>query len=772
MTLALRQGEFGGILAHHLSPFRSISATRSILVAVLVVAAATGSPANAQATPTSVAQPAPPAFNTAGRPRIGLVLSGGGAKGFAHIGVIEELERRHIPVDVISGTSMGAVVGSMYAIGNDAEQIKAIAGGIDWVTVFNDRHRRGDLSFRRKREVRDILLDARLGVVNGKPALPTGVLGGQRLFSTVQEILAPWRATEDFDNLPIPFRAVASNIVTGDAVVMGSGNLSTAVFASMSIPAGFPPVKREGLLLVDGMISDNLPVDVARQMGVDVVIVVDVGEPPRSSPDKINSAIDVFSQMQSLLGWESVRRQRASIAGRDVLIDPDIDGLSVTGFNNYQLGIQRGREAAQKAGDKLAALSVSDAQWAAYLAQRKARTNPAPIVINKVQIVNTSNVPDRVIAPMVTTRPGDKLDGAVMARDVANIFRLDEFDRVDYHIDVNPDGNTLVVNANASRTADKYFMAGMILTTNFGKTSTFDLALGYTDRNFLGTGAEWRGFARVGNDVLFDVSLYKQFGEFFVEPVAFYSKYSSLITQQGSTQTGGLLQVHAGGTGIDGGKVFGNWGELRAGVRYGGINPSEEGLNIGVPSGWQTDTDWRLGFTVDTLDALTFPRGGLFAQVQFVNHVKALGGQFTRNTVGLNVQKPVTFGDTTVVFGGRLGTTGGATNDILGDYALGGFLNMSGLRRNSLIGQQLIFGRAVGYHRISSKAPILDLPIYVGGSFEAGNVYSSLSDVSLGNLRTGVSGFIAADSPIGPVWLAIGQSHSDTSVYLVLGRVF
>ena len=755
---------------NHLS--RGHDATWPRALAALLALAIAASPATAQSAPSSVAQPATPAFTTAGRPRIGLVLSGGGAKGFAHIGVIEELERRHIPIDVISGTSMGAVVGSMYAIGNDADQIKAIAGAIDWVTVFNDRHRRADLSFRRKREVRDILLDARLGIVDGKPALPRGVLGGQRLFATVQEILAPWRATENFDKLPIPFRAVATDIVTGNAVVMGSGNLSTAVFASMSIPAGFPPVKREGVLLVDGMLADNLPIDVARQMGVDVVIAVDVGEPPRSSPDQINSAIDVFSQMQSLLGWEAIRRQRASIAGKDVLIDPDIKGLSVTGFNNYELGIQRGREAAQKMGEKLSALAVSDAQWAAYLAQRKARTNPAPIRIDKVQIVNTSNVPDRIIAPLVTIQPGDKLDGAIMARDVTAIFRLDEFDRVDYSIDVNPGGNTLVVNAAGSRTAEKYFMAGMILTTNFGKTSTFDVALGYTDRNFLGTGAEWRGFARVGNDILFDVSLYKQFGSFFVEPMAFYSKYSSLVTPTGSSATGGLLQVHGGGAGIDGGMVFGNWGELRAGIRYGGINPSEEGLNIGIPPGWQTDADWRVGFTVDTVDALTFPRGGVLAQVQYTNHNNWLGGEFRRDTVAAYIQKPVTFGDTIIVFGGRLGTTARATNDFQGDYALGGFLNISGLRRNSLVGQQLLFGRAVGYRRISNKAPILDLPIYVGGSFEVGNVWAKTSDISLGDLRTGVSGFIAADSPIGPLWLAIGQSHSDTSVYLVLGRVF
>jgi NTE family protein len=706
------------------------------------------------------------------RPRIGLVLGGGGAKGFAHIGVIEELERRQIPVDVISGTSMGAVVGSMYAIGNDAGQIKAIASSIDWVSVFNDRLDRDDLSFRRKREVRDILLSARLGIQDGKPALPKGVLGGQRLFATVQEILAPWKATDDFDRLPIPFRAVAANIVTGEAVVMGEGGLSTAVFASMSIPTGFPPVKRDGLLLVDGMIADNLPIDVARAMGVDVIIAVDVGEPPKSSADKINTVLDVFGQMQSLLGWEAVRRQRASMQGRDVLIDPDTTGLSVTAFTNYELAVERGREAARKMGDKLAGLSVSDAEWAAYLADRKSRANPAPIRIDRVKVVNSSKLPDAAVEALITTRPGDMLDGPRMATDVANIFRLDAFNRVDYSLDTAPDGNTLIVNAQGGRATDRYFMGGLLLATNFGKTSTFDLAIGFTDRNFLGTGAEWRGFARVGNDVLLDVSLYKQFGNKFIEPMAYYQKYSTVLTDQGPGQDAGLFQVHGGGAGIDGGLVFGNWGELRLGVRLGGVNPSEEGLALGLPSGWLTDTNWRVGFTVDTLDALNFPTKGIFAQVQYVDHVGALGGEFRRNTVGLFVQKPVSFGKTTLVFGTRLGTTGGTTRDILGDYSLGGFLNLSGLRRNSLIGQQLLFGRVVGYNRISNEAPILDLPVYLGGSFELGNVWTRTSDISLGDLRTAVSGFIAADTPIGPAWFAIGQSGSDTSVYIVLGRVF
>ena len=359
-----------------------------------------------------------------------------------------------------------------------------------------------------------------------------------------------------------------------------------------------------------------------------------------------------------------------------------------------------------------------------------------------------------------------------MARDVAKVFALDEFERVNYRVDLAPGDNTLVVNAQGVRGATKYWMTGLNLASNFGKQATFDLALAYTDRNFLGTGAEWRGFARVGNDVLLDVSLFKQKGSFFVEPVAAFQRYTRVVSQVGSTQTIDAVQVSRLNAGVDGGKIFGNWGELRAGFRIGGVNPTEGNNNTGLPPGWSRDVDWRVGFTVDTLDSVTFPREGIFGQIQYIDHLEALGGTFTRRNLNINIQKPISWDRFTLIVGGRLGTTAKITTDFIGEYQLGGFLTLSGTVRNSLIGPQLLFGRAIGYYRISDKAPVLDLPIYLGGSFEAGNVWGSRDDISFGSLRTAVSGSIAADTPVGPAFFAFGQSGSSTSVYLILGRIF
>ncbi len=711
-------------------------------------------------------------FTTAGRPRIGLVLGGGGAKGFAHIGVLKELERRHIPVDVITGTSMGAVVGSIYATGENAENVAAIAHGIDWQRVFSDRLNRRDLSFRRKIEDRNILLDFRFGIENGRPVLPKGVLGGQRLFSTVQALLAPWAATTDFDTLAIPFRAVATDIATGEVVVMGDGDFATAVFASMSIPAAFAPVARDGKLLVDGGIANNLPIDIARAMGVDVVIVVNVGDKPRPA-ESINNAVDVLNQMQLLFGWDVIRRQLASLHGNDVLIEPDITALSVTSFDRLDIGIAAGQAGAIAKSKQLDALSVSDVQWATYLTERAARSHPAPIRIDRIEIANSGKIPDRDVELLVTTRPGDILDGQALQDQIGNIFALDRFDRVQYRIDGSPGDQRLLIEANGTPGGNKYAQFGFVVSSDFGGTSDFALALGLTDRDFLGTGAEWRGYARVGSVLQFDVSLYKKLGRFFVEPTAEYQRFTSILIQNGRARDRNILEVAAAGAGIDGGMVFGNWGEFRAGVRLGGVNPKESTtVSTGVPPGWNTDFNWRVGFTVDTLDSPTFPTDGVFGFARYTNHNTTLGGKFSRDEIDVRFGKVVSFGRTTFLATGRLGLTSNAVTDFIGTNRLGGFLNLSGLPRDALVGQQLLLVRLVGYHRMSEIAPIFDLPIYLGGSIETGNVWDQQSQIAFGNLRTAASVFVGSDTPLGPVFLSYGRSGSSGAIYLVLGRVF
>ena len=754
-----------------------LGATAALQAAPALADAAAAPVTTAAAAPAASSQTVPAnILARPGRPRIGLVLGGGGAKGFAHIGVISELERLRIPVDVVAGTSMGAVVGSLYAGGRNAGDLVTVAHDINWVTLFDDSIPRDDLSLRRKSDERNILLPFRLSFKDGSPILPKGVLGGQRLYATLQSLLLSDRALDNFDDLAIPFRPVATNIVNGQAVVMSSGDISSAVFASMAVPAGFPPVEREGLLLVDGMLSDNVPVDVARRMGVDVVIVVNVGS-PLMRQDQIKNALNVLTQMQGLLGSEAVTRQLASLKGRDVLITPDIDGLSTTSFDRLDLGIARGFDAAKAVKDKLAPLALGDAEWAAYRAAKVARMQTKPITARTVTVENTSTLPDKQVEPMITTRPGTVIDAAVMKQDVGTIYNLASFDRVYYSLGGGPGTDRdLIVHANGDPTQTKFFQFGFLMGSSLGKSSTFQIAGAYTDRDFLGTEGEFRGLVNVGTQIDINVQYYKQFGQWFIEPGAYAFRFNAQLFDGNGNSNGalGTLRYRQLGAYLEGGYIFGNWGELRVGGQLGGIEQLKGSVPTGLPDGWNQDVRVSVGLHVDTLDSLIFPKSGTQLNLDFTDYVGALGGDLTGQEFEIYGNKPYTFGRTTVVLGARFGATQNLSfNDAVGPFKLGGLFNLSGLPQSSLVGQQQVLGRAVVFHRLGQDAPILNLPIYVGGSLEFGNIYQNFDDFTLGSLRTSFSGFVAVDTPIGPAYFAYGHAGgNNNAIYLIIGRVF
>ena len=279
-----------------------------------------------------------------GRPRIGLVLSGGGARGGAHIGVLKVLEEEHVPIDAIAGTSMGAIVGGLYASGMSAGEIERKLTSIDWSAAFRDRPPRRELTFRRKQDDSSFLVRFPLGVRGTKFRLPRGFIQGQKLTRMLREFTAPVATTTDFDRLPVPFRAVATDLETGAARIFSSGDLVTAMRASMSAPGVFAPVELDGRLYVDGGLAENLPVDVARQMNVDVLIVVDVSFP--LLPEKeLHSALAVTNQMLAILIRKDTDRQRAQLGARDIVIDPSLGGASSIDFTGLKRTIAAGETA-------------------------------------------------------------------------------------------------------------------------------------------------------------------------------------------------------------------------------------------------------------------------------------------------------------------------------------------------------------------------------------------------------------------------------------------
>jgi NTE family protein len=713
-------------------------------------------------------------------PRVGLVLGGGGARGFAHIGVLQVLEENRIPVHAISGTSMGAVIGSLYASGKSAPELAVITDEIPWATVFNDNIPRDRLSFRRKRDERDVLLDYRISFDDKGLVLPKGVLRGQDLFLTLAEYLAPARSTDDFDRLAIPFRAVAADIVTGETIVMNSGDIATAAFASMSVPGGLPPVERDGRLLVDGGIVDNLPIDVVRSMGADRIIVVDVGTPLQGR-DQISSFVSVINQLTLLLGRETVDRQIKSLDPADVLIRPDQPTISATGFERSVDGIAAGRAAALAVLDRLKPYALSEADWKAHLAARKARAPRTAPVVDFVKIVNRSDLPDRAIEERVTTRSGQLLDARQMTSDLQDIYALGGLRSVRYGLERGPEGGEgVIVTADGDPSSANWLQLGLGIATDFNRASSVRLGLAYTDRNFLDTGMEWRSDLRVGTDLLVETGLYTEFGRhfavpnaagrYFVEVTPYWSRIDTVL-YEGSRAVSEVRDARVG-IRLDGGLLFGNWGELRL-----GLNAASADLDVTIGSpdlvtDKLQDFDLNLTFTADTLDNIRFPTRGTFARIGFVDHLAWLGGDLDYSVLDVEVFKPVTRGRTTVLFSAAAGFTWEGDGRSVGDFRLGGFLNLSGLDENQLVGRHKLLGRAIVYHRLSEEAPLVDFPLYVGGSLEVGNAWASLDDISFGSLRTAGSLFVGADTPLGPFIIAAGLTRGNGALYLILGRIF
>lgn len=740
---------------------------RLLLLVAPVLALLLPPPLVAQTIPRADMPPA--AAPPPGKPRIGLVLGGGGAKGFAHIGVLEVLEENRIPVYMVAGTSMGSVVGSLYAAGNDSMQLQEIADDIDWNAIFIDNIPRDAKSFRRKQDQRNELIDFRIAFDKDGIVLPPGVLRGQDLFLTLSQKLGPARGVRDFDNLATPFRAVATDITTGEAVVMGTGDVATAAFASMAVPGGLPPVERDGLLLVDGGVVDNVPIDVARGMGAEVLIVVNVGD-PLLKRDEINSFVSVLNQLQLLLGFHNVQRQLNSLSPRDVLITPDIDGLTATSFNEATLGIARGRAAATAALPSLLRYQLSEAEWAQFLATRKARTQTGLPVVRFVEVDNRSNIPDKVVDSKISIATGEPLDPAVISTELTGLFNTGLLRGARYEIVTREgEGEGVAIRLTGDPTAENFLQVGLSLSTDFKFENNFGFALAYTDRSLFGKNIEWRTDVSLGPIDVFNSTLYKEFGPVFVETGPLWIRRDTLFYVNGAPVT--ALQAGRLGARLDGGLLFSNWGELRFGLNWTSVHVNSAFLEPDAQSRFG-DNFWRVQFTADTLDNIEYPTSGFFGQVDFIDHVNAMGGEFDYRQVVGRVALPISNGRSTLTLGGDFGATLSGATYVLGDFPLGGLFRLSGLAPNQLLGRQAFVARAIFYHRLTSAAPIINLPVYAGGSLEAGNVYESWSDLSAVGVRPAGSLFVSADTPFGPLTFAGGFTGGSTSLYLVLGRIF
>lgn len=717
------------------------------------------------------------------RPRIGLVLSGGGARGAAHIGVLEVLESLHVPIDAIAGTSVGAIVGGLYASGLTPKEIEAAMTSINWQEAFRDRPPRTQLSFRRKEEDRDFLVKMPLGIRGGKLLLPKGLFEGEALTLMLRGLTLPVARITDFDDLPTPFRAIATDLSTGEPVVMRAGDLTTAMRASMSAPGVFSPVEREGRLLVDGGIAENLPIDVVREMHVDVLIVVDVGF-PLYTREKLGSAATISNQMLAILIRRESQRQLATLSTRDLVITPQLGDASSFDFGIVKRAIGAGLAAAHAAAPQLRRLEMSPADYAAYIARRDAKRNGAQPVIDFVRVTSDSQRYAQPLHSLFDDLIGRRLDPRTVDRRVTDLYGRGDLETLDYRLVRDDDEYGLDFLAHRHSYGPNYVRFGLSLQDDFEGNAVYNAAARVIMSELTSTGAEWVWDLQEGVSPHAYSEFFLPFSNYwdwFVLPHAQYSATNVPLIDTNEAETA-EFRLRSFEYGLDLGRQFGNWGEVRVGYLR---DVGDSRVRIGDPTLPEThfwDHGYFVRFSYDHLDDVDFPHEGQLATVQWqslTSRLQQTDQPATENPldqVTLNWLAARTFGRNTVV----LWATGGTTLDQVApldlhtQFMLGGLFNLSGLPQDSLAGADFGIARLLYYRKIGSGGEgLLDFPAYLGLSLEAGNAWKDREAVDWSSVREDGSVFLGLDTFIGPLYLATGFDEAGRETfYLSLGRTF
>jgi NTE family protein len=716
-------------------------------------------------------------------PKIGLVLSGGGARGAAHVGVLKVIDEMKIPIHAVAGTSMGAVVGGLYASGMSAVEIEKLLTSVNWQDAFKDRPPRAQLGYRRKQDDRNFLVRYALGVRSDGFVYPRGLVQGQKLEQVLRNAAIPVADVQDFDHLPIPFRAIATDLETGQLVLMSSGDLVTALRASMSAPGVFSPAPRDGRLLVDGGLSENLPVDTARAMGVDRLIVVDVSFPLYARED-LGSPLEVTNQAFAILIRNRTLEQRAKLGPNDIIIDPPLGRFPSADFSRVGEALRAGRTAAEAARDQLAPLALSDEEYLRYLASRRVRP-VSPPAIDFVRPTKDSAEYAALIAAHMTDIVDKPLDKDVMQERLSSLYALDLFETIDYAV-VTEDGRTgIEVDLRRKSWGPNYVRVGLNLEDDFEGNSRYNFALRFIMTELNKLGGEWLADLQIGDNPRLFSEFYQPVSlasRYFVAPRFEFQERSVFRLRERDRISEYRVRTLEGG--LDFGRELANWGEFRVGVRRGTgrshllIGEDEAVLPPGPDERVPRQNFERGGFfarlSYDKLDSIYFPRRGQQFDFEWRAEREAFGADQQYDTFSASWLIARSRGRHTLIFWTDFGTTIDDLPTAENYFSLGGFFNLSGLAPGYLAGPHYGIGRLIYYRQIGrGGSGVLDLPAYLGISLEAGNAWADKKDASFGDLRKDASLFFGIDTPLGPVYLAGGfDEGGDAAFYLFLGRTF
>ncbi|MGF1834575.1 patatin-like phospholipase family protein [Photobacterium sanguinicancri] len=723
------------------------------------------------------------------REKIGVVLSGGGAKGAAHIGVLEVLEENRIPVDLVTGTSIGAYVAGMYAMGLTAQELKQKTMSANWQSGYLDRVSRNDMVLRRKQQNDNFQLHTDLGVTpQGEFRAKPGAFQGQGMAILLRDLTDNLPVLNSFDDLAIPYRSIATDIAKVQPVVIDSGHLATAMQASMAVPGALTPIEWQGHRLVDGGVVNNMPVDVAQQMGADVIIAVDLRD-PLLEDEELSSALTIISQLTTFMTNSSADRQKALMTEQDIYLKPKLTFMTAPDFDQMERAYQAGRNAATQALPQLLAHQLSEADYRQYVRYKQDRRSQlianSAYYIDRIVINNQTMRSDEALLALLDLQTGRVLTNNALEDAVTRLNSEDLFSRITYQIEQQDQETVLLLDVIEKTWGPGYLNFKFAFEDDFSQRSDFTFGAQYLYTNLTDKGGEWLFEAELGSWKAFKTELYlpldysqRFFSSFSVE-------YNSQLRGFKSAQLDPEFGQATGLSTIDGlyerttytadfGVNLARWSAFRAG--FIGLDGSVSLSSVDLTESFKAFGGYTR-FEYDNLDNQFFPKTGWQGSIDLgLLHTQSEIDQRRTDDDALvyrvHFLKPFDYNRHNVV--ALLDFAGSDSNELLPIFAqdLGGLFNLSGYHKYELNGRYSGLGALIyRYQLADNDFGAFSTPVFVGGSFEQGGVWNAYSQIDANSLITAGSVFVGVDSVLGPIYFAYGMAEGgERSFYLTLGN--
>ena len=712
----------------------------------------------------AVAQSKPQATK---RLRIGVALEGGGALGLAHIGVLRWFEQHHIPVDYIAGTSMGGLVGGLYATGHDPDEMEQLVKGIDWPLVINGGTPYEDLSFRRKEDARAIPNDLSVGFKRGF-SLPPGLNAGHQISLIIDHETLAYSTVTSFDDLPIPFRCVSTELISGKAHVFGTGPIGMALRSTMSLPAVFSPVRDGDRLYVDGALVDNLPTDLVRDMGPDVVIGVHLQVSPAAA-DEIRS---LFAVLGRSITVGVANTELRGMAGADLVVKVDVEKFSSLDYGKAEGLIAQGMQAAEAKSTILRPYELDDTAWAEYVAQRDARRKGAAGVPQFVTVRGLSPDIEQKVQKFLEPLVGKPIDTPKLDTLLTRLTGIGRFDSVSYGLTQKDGELGLLVTVHEKPYAPPLLQPAFEVDGAQPDSVTFTLGGRLTVLDIAGFRSEWRTDFQFGNTYGIASELYKPFTPtslWFIAPRINASDAAERIYSHNDPRAD--YRLGTAYFGVDLGYAVSRFSEVRAGYEIGYLDAR---LKLGTPE--FSSVKGRVGasrfrFSTDHTDDPVIPRRGYYGELDFhwVDTSPGAPEGFPTLDAKVGFFKAISQ-PASVFLLSQGGSTLGYDHTGIPQYFLGSPTALAAYGQNEVRGDQYYLFRAGYLRNLTRLPPFLGKALYAVTFYEVGKMFDAPGVSRLP--MDGAAGVIA-ETAIGPIF--IGGSVGDTGHakwFFALGRVF